>query len=235
MKMNLFQVPLDNEKIRIILKNMDYSPLLVPFSTPEKVAEICNDAIKYKIGRIVAIEPFIDDVLGRIQNTEVKLVHGAGDLNYPKESLEAARISLEKGANEIDMMFRLSLFFDKKYDELQDQIHAMATLASSYGRIIKVIIETGYLTDNEKIYASRLALDAGATFIKTNLGMRPGRANLHDLLLLKEKFGDEIKLKASGSVASLEDAWVMWNAGAERFAMREQLVSQLKEIGYIAE
>jgi len=88
------------------------------------------------------------------------------------------------------------------------------------------------LTDEEKILASRLSLEAGATFIKTNLGMRPGRANLHDLLLLKDTFGDNIKLKASGSVASLEDAWAMWNAGAERFAMRENLVNQLREIGY---
>ena len=234
MKIQLFTTPLDDEKIQTILTHMDYSPLLVPSSSPAKVEEICSDAFKFKIGRIVALELFHDEVLRRINGTDVQLVHGAGDLNNPNECLEACRIALEKGANEIDMMFRHSWFFDKKYDVLQNHIHNIASLAASYGRIIKVIIETGYLTDEEKILSSRLALEAGATFIKTNLGMRPGRANLHDLLLLKETFGDSIKLKASGSVASLEDAWAMWNAGAERFAMRENLVSQLHEIGYVA-
>ena len=232
MKTALFECPLDNEKIKLLLENVDYSPLLVPSSKPAWVEEVCQDAIHFGIGRIVAIDPFQDAVLERIKGTKVRLVHGVGDLCTQEDAIASAELSFSKGADEMDMMFRQSLFFDGKYDELQNYIRKMADVAEKYGKIIKVIIETGYLTDEQKIEASRLSLDAGATYIKTNLGMRPGRATLHDILLLKEAFGDRIKIKASGNVASLEDAWVMWNAGAERFAFRELLVKQLKNIGY---
>ncbi|MHB8064158.1 MAG: deoxyribose-phosphate aldolase, partial [Ruminiclostridium sp.] len=225
MSIKLFKCPQDNDKIATILKNMDYSPLLAPFGTEEKIEQICNHAKKFKIGRIVPLQRYHKSVFTQIEGTAVKVVMGLSDVVTLEESCESVRIGMKQGCNEVDMMMKLPLLLDGKYDAVQNEISQIAAIASSYGRIIKVIIETGFLTDEQKILASKLALEAGATFIKTNLGMRPGRANIHDILLLKDAFGDKIKVKASGSVASLEDAWAFWEAGAERFAMRENLVA----------
>jgi deoxyribose-phosphate aldolase len=229
----LFKYPEDSDKIEKILVNMDYSPLLVPFSTKEKVDEICGDAITFKIGRIVALDTFHEQVFQRIKGSEVKVVMGLSDILGVETSYASVKAGMERGCDEIDMMLRTSAFLDGKYKEVQNEIAQISSIAKNYNRIIKVIIETGFLTDRQKIEASKLALEAGATFIKTNLGMRPGRANLHDILLLKDAFGEKIKIKASGSVASLEDAWAFWEAGVERFAMRENLTQQLKSIGYL--
>ena len=138
------------------------------------------------------------------------------------------------GCCEVDIVGQQALFLDKKYDEYQKDISETVALANKYNAPLKVIIETGFLTDAEKILMSRLSLEAGATFIKTCMGMRGGRCTVHDILLLKNAFGDGIKIKASGGVASLEDAYMMIQAGADRVAIRGLAADQLKEINYLA-
>ncbi|MDR1316405.1 MAG: deoxyribose-phosphate aldolase [Spirochaetales bacterium] len=233
--MRLFKCPEDNGKIGKIMECIEYTALLNINSTQADVKRSCEDAIRYKMGRIVPLQMYLPYVMEFLKGSSVKVVQGSTTDVYTKaEHLNLVEQGIKLGCCEIDMLSRLPLFFDKKYDEFQEEVHEVYKLTSGYHIPLKLIIETGYLTDEEKILISRLGLDAGATFIKTCTGMRKGRGTLHDILLLKDAFGERIKIKASGGIASLEDAYTMLQAGADRVAIRGLAVKQLRELGYVA-
>lgn len=233
--MNLFSCPRDNDKIAEIMEHIEYTALLSLNSTDEDVKKVCEDAKRFRMARIVPFQTYIRDVMKHLEGSGVKVVQGCCDI-YPREQrVKIVEEGLRLGCEEVDIVGQQALFFDKKYDEYQDDIRACVEVANRYNAPLKVIIETGFLTDEEKILMSRLSLEAGATFIKTCMGMRGGRCTIHDLLLLKDAFGDKIKLKASGSVASLEDAYAMIQAGADRVALRGLVVDQLNRLGYVPE
>ena len=96
----------------------------------------------------------------------------------------------------------------------------------------KVIIEVGVLSEKEKVTAANLVADTGVTFVKTCTGFGPGRATVHDIMLLKKTVVDRVQVKASGGVASLEDGVILMRAGADVVAMRIPAVEQLKAMGW---
>jgi deoxyribose-phosphate aldolase len=233
--MRLFKCPEDNDKIAKVMECIEYTALLNINSTHAEVKQSCEEAIQYKMGRIVPFQMYLPCVMEFLKGSSVKVVQGSPTDVYTKaEHLYLVEQGIKLGCCEIDMLARLSLFFDKKYDELQEEVHEVYKLTQSCHIPLKFIIETGYLTDDEKILIARLGLEAGATFIKTCTGMRRGRGTLHDVLLLKDAFGERIKIKASGGIASLEDAYAMLQAGADRVAIRGLVVKELRELNYVA-
>ena len=232
MSIQLFKCPQDNEIIDSIIPKIEYTNLLDPMASDDKIEQTCRDVEEFGFGFAVQFCGAQEHVMRRLKPYGTRFVMGLGDAGTIEGVLSDAKNAMDKGCCELDMALKLPLFFDHKYDQLQSEIHQVAELAKSYDGLLKIIIETGFLTDAEKLEASRLALDAGATFIKTNLGMRPGRSNMHDILLLKDAFGDRVKIKASGLVPSLEDAYSFIQAGADRVAMRNVLADQLRRIGY---
>lgn len=231
--MDLFSCPRDNDKIDEIMKRIEYTALLSLNSTDAEVKKACEDAKRFKMAYIVPFQTYIKDVVRYLEGSDVKVVQGCCDIFSRKERLYILEEGLKLGCCEVDIVGQQALFLDKRYDEYQNDIRACVEVADRYHAPLKVIIETGFLTDEEKILMSRLSLEAGATFIKTCMGMRGGRCSMHDLLLLKDAFGDQIKLKASGSVASLEDAYAMIQAGADRVAIRGLAVDQLEALNYL--
>lgn len=232
MSIKLLKCPEDNELIASIMPKIEYTNLLDPTASDEKIEQTCKDVEEFGFGLAVQFCGAQKRVMERLKKYNTKFVMGLGDAATFEATMVDAKAALDIGCTELDMAFKLPLFFDHKYDRLQREIHELAELAKSYGGCIKVIIETGFLTDAQKVEASRLSLDAGATYIKTNLGMRPGRATIHDVLLIKETFGERVKIKATGLVPSLEDALSFIQAGADRVAMRSLLADQLRRIGY---
>ena len=230
--MELFKCPRDNDKIAEIMERIEYTALLSLNSTETEVRKACEDAVRFKMARIVPFQCYLKDVLHYLEGTGVKVVQGCCDVFSPAQRRHIVEEGLKLGCAEIDIVGQQALFLDKKYDEYQADIRAIADITDRYQVPLKVIIETGFLTDEEKILISKLSLEAGAVFIKTCMGMRSGRCSMHDILLLKDAFGDAIRIKASGSVASLEDAWAMIEAGADRVALRGLAADQLYEIGY---
>jgi deoxyribose-phosphate aldolase len=146
--------------------------------------------------------------------------------------LREAEIALDFGVKEVDMVMNINKFFDKDYAYVENEVRQMVELAGRYGVQVKLIIETGYLDDAQKLRAGKIAVDAGAAFIKTCTGFGPGRATVHDIALLLDAYGSKIKLKASGGIASLEDAGEFIAMGASRSAGRQNIVDQLNAIGY---
>ncbi len=230
--MKLFQCPRDNGKIAEIMERIEYTALLSANATDAEIKKACDDAKRFKMARMVPFQAYIKDVFRHLEGSDVKVVQGCCDVFHPVQRAHIVEEGLKMGCCEVDIVGQQALFFDRRYDEYQADIHRCAEIAARYGAPLKVIIETGFLTDEEKILMSRLSLEAGATYIKTCMGMRGGRCSMHDLLLLKNAFGDGIKLKASGGVASLEDAYEMIQAGADRVALRGLAARQLDELGY---
>lgn len=230
--MKLFQCPQDNDKIAKVMECIEYTALLVPNATDEQVRAACDEAIQYKMGHFVPFQSYYSQVFEYLKGSDVKMVQGSSDTHPAACRYAAIQEGLQAGCCEVDILGKLNLFFDRKYDAFQDDIHQIVELAGQYNADCKLIIETGFLTDEEKILISRLGLEAGVVFIKTCLGMRKGRGTLHDVLLIKEAFGDAVKIKATGGIASLEDAYAMIQAGADRVAIRGLAGEQLRALGY---
>ncbi|MFA7163835.1 MAG: deoxyribose-phosphate aldolase, partial [Eubacteriales bacterium] len=120
----------------------------------------------------------------------------------------------EHGAQEIDMVINVGMLKDRRLDLVKKDIGLVVEASSS--ALVKVIIETCYLTDEEKLIACQLAKEAGADFVKSSTGLGPGGANVGDIALMSRAVGSFMGVKASGGIRSLKDALAMIEAGATR-------------------
>ncbi|MBR7098541.1 MAG: deoxyribose-phosphate aldolase, partial [Clostridia bacterium] len=118
------------------------------------------------------------------------------------------------GCDEFDMVINVGKLKDGCYDYIKDEIAAVVTAAK--GKTVKVIIETGLLTDEEKAIATRLACEAGAHFVKTCTGVSAGAATVEDIRLMKQNVSEGVQLKASAGIRSYKDAKALIDAGADR-------------------
>ena len=144
-----------------------------------------------------------------------------------------AKKMLELGAREIDMVMNIQAFKERNYRYVVNDIASVAEVVRSYGAVLKVIIETGLLSDEEKIIATQLVAKGKAQFVKTCTGFLGGRATVHDVRLLKsvaENLG--IKVKASGGIRHAEDAITMIEAGADRIGTStgDKIVEEYKAL-----
>ena len=135
--------------------------------------------------------------------------------------------ALENGASEIDMVINIGWLKDKKYDLIENEIR---TLKAACGdKILKVIIETCFLTEEEKITMCKIVTDSGADYIKTSTGFSKSGATLDDIILFSKNIGKNVKIKAAGGISSLEDAERFIEAGASRLGTSRivKIVSQM--------
>ena len=123
--------------------------------------------------------------------------------------------AIKKGAQEIDMVINVAMLKDKDYNYIENEIKQIVE-ASKDKAIVKVILETCLLTDEEIIMASKLAKNAGADFVKTSTGFSTGGATVHDVALMRKTVGEDMGVKASGGIHTHEEAMAMINAGASR-------------------
>jgi deoxyribose-phosphate aldolase len=136
---------------------------------------------------------------------------------------------VKNGVDEIDMMLFMGAFKDGLYDMVQDDIRAVVQAAE--GRVVKVILETALLTREEKVAACKIAMAAGASFVKTSTGNALPGATVEDIRLMRATVGSKLGVKASGGVNTLQDALAFIEAGATRVASRSAvaIVDALKE------
>ena len=125
-----------------------------------------------------------------------------------------AKLSVEKGADEVDMVINVSAMKDKDYDYVLNDIKAVKEACN--GRVLKVILETCLLTKDEIVKACELSVEAGADFVKTSTGFSTGGATVEDVALMKKTVGDRALVKASGGIRTPEEAKAMIEAGADR-------------------
>jgi deoxyribose-phosphate aldolase len=132
----------------------------------------------------------------------------------PKAKLEETVINLQAGADEIDTVLNLGLLKSKKYKAIEEELSAIKTTMGE--KILKVIIETCYLSTEEKRVACRLLVNSGVDFIKTSTGFGSGGATIEDVKLIKEEVGNSAKIKASGGIRDFHTAQNFIASGADR-------------------
>lgn len=185
----------------------------------EDIAKLCKEAIKYGFASVCVNPTHIEQCFSVLQYSDVKVATVIGfplGATLPNVKFYEAGLSILAGASELDMVINIGKLKYGKYDEVQKEISDLVLLGNESETIIKVIIETSLLTEQEKITACRLVTEAGASFIKTSTGFSTAGATLEDIKLMRKNCGDSVKIKASGGVKTLEFALELIDAGADR-------------------
>ena len=198
-----------------ILKHVDHT-LLLQGSTWDEIKQICDDAMEYKTAS-VCIPPCYVRQAAEYMGEKVAVCTVIGFPNG--NTTTAAKIfetkdALSNGASEIDMVINIGWLKDKKYDLIEEEIKSLKDVCGE--KILKVIIETCFLTNDEKIKMCEIVTEAGADYIKTSTGFGGAGATFEDIELFSKHIGKGVKMKAAGGITSLNDAVRFLDLGADR-------------------
>lgn len=199
----------------IILKATDHT-LLAPESTWEQIKEIIDDGIKFSCASVCIPASFVKRAKEYADN-KIKICTVIGfptGYSTAETKVFECKNAVENGADEIDMVINIGALKDKNYDYVLEEIKAVR--AACKGKILKVIIETCLLSEEEKIKMCEIVSVSGADFIKTSTGFSSGGATTEDVELFAAHITPPLKIKAAGGISSLEDAEAFLNAGASR-------------------
>ena len=194
---------------------MDHTQLKA-FATWEDIVKLCEEAIKFETASVCVPPCYIK----RIHDTYGKKINICTVIGFPLGySVTAAKVietkeALRDGANEIDMVINISDVKNGLFDKVKEEIRTLKEVCGEH--ILKVIIETCYLTEDEKIAMCKAVTNAGADFIKTSTGFGTEGATLEDIRLFKKYIGKDVKMKAAGGVKTAADLENFLNEGCER-------------------
>lgn len=197
-----------------MLSHVDHTQLKA-FATWEDIVKICDEAVQYNCASVCIPPTYIARVHSAYPMLNICTVVGF-PLGYAVTEAKVAETerALADGCNEIDMVVNISDVKNGDYLMVEEEIRTLKAVCG--GHILKVIIETCYLTDEEKIEMCRAVTNAGADFIKTSTGFGTDGATVKDIELFKEHIGPGVKIKAAGGVSTLEDLEKFIELGCER-------------------
>lgn len=187
-------------------------------TTTDQIVKLCNEAKEYGFFSVCVNPTWVKRAAEQLQGSEVKVCTVIG---FPlgASTLETkafeTKDAIEKGADEVDMVINIGALKDHNDELVEQDIRAVVEAARGKA-LVKVIIETSLLTKEEKVRACKLAVKAGADFVKTSTGFSTGGATVEDIKLMRETVGPDIGVKASGGVRDREGALQMVEAGATR-------------------
>src|SRR5512144_1554324 len=201
-----------------LAKMIDHT-LLKPDATQQEIAQLCFEAKKYGFASVCVNPTWVSLCAQLLQGSQVKVCTVIGfPLGATSSESKAfeTETAIRQGATEIDMVINIGALKARDLDTVARDIRGVVNTAHPRGAIVKVIIETVLLTDEEKTIASLISKEAGADFVKTSTGFAGGGATTHDVALMRKAVGPEMGVKASGGVRTFEDAENMIKAGATR-------------------
>ena len=219
--------------VKEILRHVDHTLLLQP-STWAEIKQICDDAVKYGTASVCIPPCYVKEAaeyLGDKMAVCTVIGFPNGNVTTAVKEFET-RDAIANGAVEIDMVINIGWLRDKRYDLVENEI---STLKAACGdKILKVIIETCLLTEEEKIKMCELVTSAGADYIKTSTGFSKGGATFADVELFAKHVGPNVKIKAAGGISSLDDAEKFLALGADRLGTSRivKLVKNEEASGY---
>ncbi len=205
-----------------ILRHIDHT-LLKPFASWEDIQKVCDEAVSHKTASVCVPPSYVKRISETYGNDPVICTVIGFPLGYSVTSakLTEAKTAVLDGASEIDMVINITDVKNKRFVEIE---HEIAVIKKEIGsHILKVIIETCYLTDEEKITLCGIITQTGADYIKTSTGFGSGGALIEDILLFKKHIGPNVKMKAAGGVKSREDLEAFILAGCERIGTSSAL------------
>lgn len=189
---------------------------LKAFATWEDIQKLCNEAIEYQTASVCVPPCYIK----RISETYGEKINICTVVGFPlgysttEAKVEEVRKAIEDGASEIDMVVNISDVKNGDYHKVEEEIKALREAVGD--KILKVIIETCYLTKEEKIAMCKAVTNAKADYIKTSTGFGTGGATLDDVILMRENIGADVKIKAAGGIRTKEDMEAFVEAGCSR-------------------
>ena len=207
--------------------------LLKPDATQTEIAKLCAEALQYRFAS-VCVNPWnVAQAAEILRGSDVKVCTVVGfplGATLPEVKVFEAQKSIERGAQEIDMVINIGALKTGLLDAVEKDIHDVVAASHHAGAICKVIIETCLLTREEKIQASLAAKNAGADFVKTSTGFSSAGATPDDVRLIRETIGPHTGVKAAGGVRTLEDLLKMVDAGATRIGASAgvKIIEQLR-------
>lgn len=202
-------------ELKDILSKCDHT-LLLQTSTPDEITALCNDALEFKTAS-VCVPPCYVSLAKEILGDKVAVCTVVG---FPNGNTTTAskcfetREAIENGATEIDMVINIGQLRAGNVGYVRDEIKSLKEVCGN--NVLKVIIETCLLTDEEKKTMCGIVYEAGADYIKTSTGFSKSGATVEDVKLFAENVPDGLKIKAAGGISSIEDAETFVNLGADR-------------------
>ncbi len=215
--------------IKEILSKVDHT-LLAQGATWDEIKAICDDGMKYKTASVCIPASYVARAKEYVGD-RLKICTVIGFPNgYSTTAVKCFETedAVRGGADEIDMVINIGWLKDKRYDDLLSEIKAIK--ASCGGKLLKVIIETCLLTDEEKIKMCEIVSESGADYIKTSTGFSKGGATKEDVALFAAHVAPHLKIKAAGGISSIKDAEDFINLGASRLGT-SRIVKIVKEEG----
>lgn len=198
-------------------KYIDHT-ILKPDATEKEIHTLCEEAAAYHFMSVCVQPCWVKKAKAFLNETDVKVCtvigfpHGA---NTSEVKAFEAKQAVQNGADEVDMVINIGALKDEDYSSVENEISSVAKAVEGQA-LLKVIIETSLLNDEEKTEACRISKSAGADFVKTSTGFSTGGATLPDVRLMRKTVGPDMGVKASGGVRSYEDARHFIEAGATR-------------------
>lgn len=202
-------------ELKEILSKVDHT-LLSPIATWEQIKEICDDAIRFEVASACIPPSFVKRAKHYVgDRLAICTVIGFPN-GYSTKSTKVfeTRVAISNGADEIDMVINLGDLKERNYDAILDELKSVKKACG--GKILKVIIETCLLTEQEKVKMCELVTKAKAEYIKTSTGFSTEGAAKEDITLFQKYLGKKVKIKASGGINSLQDAEDFIELGADR-------------------
>ncbi|MCP4422123.1 MAG: deoxyribose-phosphate aldolase [Chloroflexi bacterium] len=196
--------------------------LLKPDATEAMIAQICREAVRHQFFSVCVNPTHVRFAAEQLQDSDVKVCAVVGfplGATTTEEKVAETYAAIEAGACEIDMVINIGAVKSKDGAFTLEQITAVTQTVQQQNALCKVIIETSYLSNEEKVRVCKLAQQAGADFVKTSTGFSGGGATVEDVALMRHTVGQEMGVKASGGIRSLDDARRMVAAGASRLGV----------------
>ena len=216
---------------------LEYS-ILNPVTLPEEIIKICSDAIKYGFSSVFVHPCYVRLAVSELSNFGVKPCTVVGypfGANATEIKVEEARLAVQQGAKEIDIVVNIGSLKEGDYYTVETDMLAVVESVKGVdehsGTITKATIETCFLTKTEIIAACKLARDAGVNYINTSTGFGTSGAKVEDIQLIRETIGTSLKIKASGDIDTLKKALTMLEAGADRVGTNSavSIINELKK------
>ncbi len=203
---------------RELAKYIDHTNLKA-FAAREDIKRLCEEAKEYGF-YAVCVNPYrVKDAVEFLKGTDIKIASVVGfplGATFTETKVQEAIIAVRNGADEIDMVMNIGAMKDGDYGVVERDIKEVVEAVHPMGAKVKVIIETCYLSDEEKIKACELAKKAGADFVKTSTGFGTAGAKVEDVKLMRSVVGNDMGVKAAGGIHNAKEAIAMIEAGATR-------------------
>jgi len=202
-------------EIREMLKRVDHTKLQA-YCTWEEIQALCEEAMEYETASVCIPPAYVE----RVHETYGEKINICTVIGFPlgyqvtAAKVTEAQEAIAQGCNEVDMVINITDVKNGLFDKVEEEIRQVKKACGDH--ILKVIIETCYLTEEEKIAMCHAVTNAGADYIKTSTGFGTGGATVEDVKLFKEHIGPNVKIKAAGGVSSLEDLKTFIELGCDR-------------------